>query len=722
MNERIDDGSPFPTIQKNLSLSNSNHSGSIKSNRSIFRNDSSSNFGALSSNNNVGGSINDTLARSYISNSTQSYSYQSYSHHQSYYKHFYAQNLSAVPVSITLRNFHLYSEILPTTLHQLRYANRKRWHSSNHPPLLLKTKLEIFFEDEKSVEDDQNASNDNNNEEHVSLLDTSVATSNKVTSCVTTKVSGPSHFRHNSDDVSALSSATSECSDEPDSNGNLDSVKVVSSPLTPAEKHTGTKTTIIPRKKIVVDKIIYSKVHEASFHPEWRHISFEKNIFDKLGIDLEADNKEEWYHDERYKSMKARVSVSLNELECFYRMYYDAHEDDGSIVQETEDSEHLPISPKNENSIIDENVEFDPVDFAENQNHSSIILATIPLHPILLRRLPPNMGGKTSQQQTPTGSPTSNPPSLDQNNINSSFPSALPPNSLLVQYSDGTTRILPPLYKLLHQKQIISENSLSEAERFLLDSDQNEDHKRTIRFSDAAFDQLNTNNNNDNNNNIDSNNTHHGNNKSRIPSVLAAPEKSSHSFDEDLFSLLGNKNNNNEDSQTQYDIKTENNKPTQNLFDDVWSSQLEFRHSSPSRSISSPYQQEEIQNAPILTTLSDKDRLQSSIESLQQNVLETPVLGLNPKIVKKMQYGTNNGENVNEFCSSSPPSSFPNTKKDESEKNMTQKKILMYKEKVARLKDIVKINSECLIKEELRLKSVRSVLLPIKSNLILLET
>lgn len=707
MNERIDDGSPFPAIQKNLSLSNSNHSGSIKSKRSIFRNDSSSNFGALSSNNNVGGSINDTLARSYISNST---------HHQSYYKHFYAQNLSAVPVSITLRNFHLYSEILPT-LHQLRYANRKRWHSSNHPPLLLKTKLEIFFEDEKFVEDDQNASNDINNEEHVSLLDTSVATSNKVTSCVT-KVSGPSHVRHNSDDVSALSSATSECSDEPDSNGDLDSVKVASSPLTPAEKHTSTKTTIIPRKKIVVDNIIYSKVHEASFHPEWRHISFEKNIFDKIGIDLEADNKEEWYHDERYKSMKARVSVSLNELECFYRMYYDAHEDDGSITHDTEDSERTPISPKNENSIIDENVEFDPIDFAENQNHSSIILATIPLHPILLRRLPLNMGGKTSQQQTSTGSPTSNPPSLDQNNINSSFPSALPPNSLLVQYSDGTTRILPPLYKLLHKKQIISENSLSEAERFLLDSDQNEDHKRTIRFSDAAFDHLKSTNNN--NNNIDSNNTHHGNNKSRIPSVLAAPEKSSHSFDEDLFSLLGNKNNNNEDSQ--YDIKTENNKPTQNLFDDVWPSQLEFRHSSPSRSISSPYQQEEIQNAPILTTLSDKDRLQSSIESLQQNVLETPVLGLNPKIVKKMQYGTNNGENVNEFCSSSPPSSFPNTKKDESEKNMTQKKILMYKEKVARLKDIVKINSECLIKEELRLKSVRSVLLPIKSNLILLET
>ena len=112
------------------------------------------------------------------------------------------------------------------------------------------------------------------------------------------------------------------------------------------------------------------------------------------------------------------------------------------------------------------------------KEESSVTLAIIPMHPTLLRRLPPPLHNNVSNS---SGAPP--------------LPSSLPPNTPLIKYSDGSLRILPSLYKLLLKNGVINEKSFDldgTDGKDHLEADRIEENKRTIRFSDNAFKALNT--------------------------------------------------------------------------------------------------------------------------------------------------------------------------------------------------------------------------------------
>ena len=102
------------------------------------------------------------------------------------------------------------------------------------------------------------------------------------------------------------------------------------------------------------------------------------------------------------------------------------------------------------------------------------ILVDIPLHPSRLRRLPEDKstaedgGGGIAWGQRPP-------------------PKKLPPNAVLIDYSDGSTRVNPPLYHLLVEKNVIVE--LNPRDASLL-QDEDEEHRRQSRFTDDVFETL----------------------------------------------------------------------------------------------------------------------------------------------------------------------------------------------------------------------------------------
>ena len=127
------------------------------------------------------------------------------------------------------------------------------------------------------------------------------------------------------------------------------------------------------------------------------------------------------------------------------------------------------------------------------------VLAELPLHPTDLRRLP---------RSTPSGdaidedggdvfyddqnSPRNGASADEVTNI--IIPPALPPNALLVHYSDGKTRIDPDLYQRLVKAGVVSEVKSSMLGRTRIDSgvleDQIREDRKARRFDDDLFDML----------------------------------------------------------------------------------------------------------------------------------------------------------------------------------------------------------------------------------------
>ena len=66
-------------------------------------------------------------------------------------------------------------------------------------------------------------------------------------------------------------------------------------------------------------------------------------------------------------------------------------------------------------------------------------------------------------------------------------PKALPPNSILVQFSDGSVRVHPKLYRLLLQNGIFTQHELTDTS--VLEEDEQEKRRET-RFQDNLFDVL----------------------------------------------------------------------------------------------------------------------------------------------------------------------------------------------------------------------------------------
>jgi hypothetical protein len=113
---------------------------------------------------------------------------------------------------------------------------------------------------------------------------------------------------------------------------------------------------------------------------------------------------------------------------------------------------------------------------------SAILIDSIPLHPHALRRLPNKGDGggddsyendssfsySTGQERTPP-------------------PAALPPNAVLIHYTDGMVRVEASLYHVLLQNNVIQE--VNPRDISLLQDDNQED-KRRSRFHDTVFDVL----------------------------------------------------------------------------------------------------------------------------------------------------------------------------------------------------------------------------------------
>jgi hypothetical protein len=98
------------------------------------------------------------------------------------------------------------------------------------------------------------------------------------------------------------------------------------------------------------------------------------------------------------------------------------------------------------------------------------VLVDVPLHPSHLRRLPedtsnPEDDGGIAWEQRPP-------------------PKKLPPNAVLIDYSDGSTRVYPPLYHLLVEKNVIVEPDPRDAS---LLQDEDEERRRQSRFTDDVF-------------------------------------------------------------------------------------------------------------------------------------------------------------------------------------------------------------------------------------------
>ena len=130
---------------------------------------------------------------------------------------------------------------------------------------------------------------------------------------------------------------------------------------------------------------------------------------------------------------------------------------------------------------------------------ANVVLAELPLYPTDLRRLPRSTpGGDAIDEEggdaffDDQNSPRNGGSADAVTNI--VIPSALPPNALLVHYSDGKTRIDPNLYQRLVKTGVVSEVKSSMFGRKRIDSgvleDQIREDRKARRFDDDLFDML----------------------------------------------------------------------------------------------------------------------------------------------------------------------------------------------------------------------------------------
>ena len=119
----------------------------------------------------------------------------------------------------------------------------------------------------------------------------------------------------------------------------------------------------------------------------------------------------------------------------------------------------------NNNSSLSTTTEQPQESTAKANKFNEWILAEIPLHPSKLRRLPTTQQFTSSSddeavQSNDTQSNINNNNNGNSNASNSSMiiPSTLPPNTILLHYNDGYTRVLPSTYWILVQKGFINES------------------------------------------------------------------------------------------------------------------------------------------------------------------------------------------------------------------------------------------------------------------------
>lgn len=113
------------------------------------------------------------------------------------------------------------------------------------------------------------------------------------------------------------------------------------------------------------------------------------------------------------------------------------------------------------------------------KSSKSILLASCPLHPFKLK--PITLSSTKGVNDNSTSSFL-----IGTSKFRDNVPYAMPPNSILIHYSDGTTRVSPEVFHILRHKNVIdTEASNNQQQLEIMDVD-----KFARRFDDDAFDVL----------------------------------------------------------------------------------------------------------------------------------------------------------------------------------------------------------------------------------------
>ena len=167
---------------------------------------------------------------------------------------------------------------------------------------------------------------------------------------------------------------------------------------------------------------VYSQaLHHRSVHPSWEHLDEQTHVPSQI-------SKCWWKDHDVYKSMRLKLSILPEENK--------SDEDETTITTDSKD-----------NSTIN----------SKSDNTTKIDFLDAPLHPSLLQRM--DMGKiPSSAAASQDGSGLLDDDEDDDNLFGTSdrLP-PLPPNTLLVHYSDGSIRCLPQLYQLLCERKHLSQ-------------------------------------------------------------------------------------------------------------------------------------------------------------------------------------------------------------------------------------------------------------------------
>lgn len=261
------------------------------------------------------------------------------------------------------------------------------------------------------------------------------------------------------------------------------------------------------------EEVLYVANHVASLHPQWDNLEKSGHFSEsslKHGLPYTNGNGNGngpstptiVENDAGFLRSFARVLVRLQSnkelkhscstLENWF------NDDDSSSSSSSDDSYFDDSDGKSVHRRLDrqKNDQFENGTFTgeESKREDYTVLAEIPLHPTNLRHLPTAASDVTKLR-------------------------ALPPNTLVVKYSDGSVRITPGLYNRLMKERIITEDIMSPKDYEYAKVDLVEQKKREQRFNDDAFDIL--------------------NDSTSLPSVHKRNESPNTSlFEEDAFDLL----------------------------------------------------------------------------------------------------------------------------------------------------------------------------------------
>ena len=203
------------------------------------------------------------------------------------------------------------------------------------------------------------------------------------------------------------------------------------------------------KKKKYDDRLVVlcSKLQDTrSSHPLWEHVN-EK--LDDL-YDLIPQGHEDLWND-LYKAMRIQ-----------FRAIVPSHTNSDLVMKESNDTISHSMS-KSSNDI-------------RCKQSKSILLASSPLHPYKLKPITPVVENSLQNESSSI--------LLGSSTFKQSIPKSLPPNSILIHFSDGTTRVCPELYSLLLSHGVLN---TSKADRV---SDDFDDDKFAKRFDDNVFDVL----------------------------------------------------------------------------------------------------------------------------------------------------------------------------------------------------------------------------------------